>query len=418
MLQVLRIQLQVVTVTLAIQTVIATAAESQTEPCSPPNWHWGPLLPERRTAFSCCGTGDAIVVLGGTFWTDLNTNEPKKEWLSAVYRLRQNGDHWEALPDFPSPIEYGLVVSWNERVYAIGGQNSAGMRAETYSISLGEPAPCWRSEPSLPRPLSRLRGGLWGSTIVAVTDEHKTTESEVVMAGPKVLALDAANTQSGWREITALPEASVGFRTAAIWFDKLYVFGGASETNQQRLLLSNKVWCYDLASDKWTACSDLPVPIRDATATKLGDRRIVLTGGVEEAVEASATPDQKSRILLSTRCLVYDCDNDRFTQVDPLPLAVADHGLAVLGGELFVVGGEDSPYRTRTDLVQRCNVDSMVQAVMREKKLQEKGTTGKSPLNDETGTKIPANAFPTQAKSLSSIPKFETKPLLTSSENY
>jgi hypothetical protein len=41
-------------------------------------------------------------------------------------------------------------------------------------------------------------------------------------------------------------------------------------------------------------------------------------------------------------------------------LATADHGLAVLNGKIFVVGGEDSPYRTRTDLVQCCDVQELL----------------------------------------------------------
>ena len=362
MLQALCIQPKVLFVTLAVHSVMATAAEVHTERrCPPSSWQWGPLLPERRSAFSCCANDDSIVIIGGTFWTSTNAQEPKKEWLAAAYRLKRNGDQWESLPDFPVPIEYALVVSWNDRIYAIGGQNSDGVRAQTYSIAPGKPSPQWKSGPNLPCPLSRLRGGVWGSTIVAVTDEHAAAEIWRVTHIAK-------DTQPGTRRIRKAngrksqryPRRPSGFARRAVAANKLYVFGGATVDDQQGLRLCDKVWRYDLENDKWSACSDLPTPLRDATAIKICDRYIVLTGGVEEAIDASAVPDHQSRILLSTRCLIYDCDNDRFTAAEPLRLAVADHGLAILGGELFVVGGEDSPYRTRTDLVQRCDVQSFL----------------------------------------------------------
>ncbi len=104
--------------------------------------------------------------------------------------------------------------------------------------------------------------------------------------------------------------------------------------------------------------------MRDTTAVAVDERYILLAGGVEEAVAAESAPDHESRILLSTRCLVYDTIDDRFMAAKPLRLATADHGMAVLGRQLFVVGGEDSPYRTRTDLIQICDVRSLIDAAI------------------------------------------------------
>jgi len=104
--------------------------------------------------------------------------------------------------------------------------------------------------------------------------------------------------------------------------------------------------------------------MRDTTALALNERYVLLAGGVEEAVSAQSAPDHKSRILLSTRCLIYDTIEDKFMAARPLRLATADHGLAILDTQLFVVGGEDSPYRTRTDLVQFCDVGSLIDAAV------------------------------------------------------
>jgi N-acetylneuraminic acid mutarotase len=351
---------QTTLVTLAVHSMMLMAVGAHAEQLSRPSgWRWGPLLPERRTAFGCCATDDSVVTIGGTYWTGINSLEPKKVWLSDTYRLKRNAGMWESLPAFPVPIDYALVVAVNDRIFTIGGQNGDGIRAETYSLALDEPTARWQPGPDLPRPLSRLRGGVWGDVIVAVTDES-AAESAEARRPPKILTWDTADKQKGWLEITEVPEATIGFRAAAIASGKLYVFGGAEYDSPERLRLCAKVWSYDLEHNKWSDCSPLPIPLRDATARKINERFIVLGGGVEEAVDASSAPDQQPRIILSTRCLVYDCDNDRFTTFEPLRLAVADHGLAIMGDELFVVGGEDSPYRTRTDLVQRCDTKSLI----------------------------------------------------------
>jgi N-acetylneuraminic acid mutarotase len=123
--------------------------------------------------------------------------------------------------------------------------------------------------------------------------------------------------------------------------------------------LSNAVWAFDLENRSWNACSSLPFPLRDATAVALDERYILITGGVEDAADSQQISDGKSRVILSNRSLVYDCSADAFKFAEPLRLAVADHGLVAFNSDILVVGGEDSPYRTRTDLVQRCAVQDL-----------------------------------------------------------
>jgi hypothetical protein len=272
--------------------------------------------------------------------------------------------HWESLPEYPVPIDYALVAYLKGRVYVIGGQNDRGLLADTYSLAPEERPLHWRQGPRLPRPLSRLRGGTWDSMIVVVTDEYTIAGSEASRAGPKVITWDTEDSDGGWIEVASLPEPTIGFRAAAVAGDKLFVFGGASESGKEQLRLSDKVWQYSLKAKEWSACSPMPTAMRDTTALAVDERYLLLAGGVEEAVTAESATDHESRILLSTRCLVYDTIDDDFITARPLRLATADHGMAVLGTQLFVVGGEDSPYRTRTDLVQFCDVRSLIDAAI------------------------------------------------------
>jgi hypothetical protein len=211
--------------------------------------------------------------------------------------------------------------------------------------------------------LSRLRGGTWRNTIVAITDEP-VGPGETQARGPVVIALDTAAPGASWKEISTAPQPKVGYRAAAVTGDKLFLFGGASPAGADQLPLTNKVWCYLLPTDKWSACARLPSPIRDATAVRLDDQHIALVGGVEEAVNSASAPNRTARIVLSTRCLIYDALKDSFNEAEPLRLATADHGLAVLENRLYVVGGEDSPYRTRTDLVQSCELQTLLEGAI------------------------------------------------------
>jgi hypothetical protein len=346
-----------------ISAMSAAVTAADTSNAIHDGWSWGPLLPQTRTAFGCCATKDSIVTVGGTYWTGNGSGVPSKRWLARVDCLRRGATHWQSLPEYPVPIDYAFVGYVKDRIYVVGGQNDGGLISDTYSLQPEEQPLHWRRGPPLPRPLSRLRGGIFDSMIVVVTDEYLTADS-AARQGPKVIAWDTDDPGGGWTEVATVPEPSVGFRAATVLGDQLFVFGGASESSKEQLRLSDKVWRFSLTAREWSTCCRLPAAMRDTTALALNERYVLLAGGVEEAVSAQSAPDRKSRILLSTRCLIYDTIEDKFMAARPLRLATADHGLAILDTQLFVVGGEDSPYRTRTDLVQFCDVRSLIDAAV------------------------------------------------------
>ena len=357
---------QGVAVLLVLFSALSPAVTAVAEPQSEfDGWSWGPQLPERRTAFGCSATKDSIITVGGTFWTESDSGMPQKRWLRRVDRLKLGSDNWETLPDYPVLIDYALVVSLEGRVYAIGGQNNDGLLADTNWIAPDETPARWRQGPRLPRPMSRLRGGTWGNVIVALTDEYSTSDSDQSASGPSVIVWDTNEPNGQWAEVAAAPDPTIGFRAAAVAGERLFLFGGASASGNEQLRLSDKVWRYCLQRDEWRPCSPLPLAMRDATAVKIDERYIAIAGGVEEAVAATSTADRQPRIVLSTQCLIYDSMDDKFHRAEPLRLAIADHGMAVLGDRLLVVGGEDSPYRTRTDLVQSYEVRSLIKRAKR-----------------------------------------------------
>lgn len=141
-----------------------------------------------------------------------------------------------------------------------------------------------------------------------------------------------------------------------------WTWGPLFGDESNNLRLSDKSWAFDLDDRGWTALRPLPYALRDATAAALDDSFVLIAGGVEQAAGADQTADHQPRIILSNRCLLYDAAADRFTFAASLRLAVAGHGLVRRELDVLAIAGEDSPYRTRTDLVQRAAVDACILA--------------------------------------------------------
>lgn len=328
-------------------------------------WQWGPKFARPCSAFGCAATPAGVITVGGTYWTSPQSGNPTKQWLHDVCLLPPYAQVWKHLTDYPVEVGQLMLVPVKDRLYAVGGRNANQALRETYWISPSDPESGWQRGPDLPRPLYSLKGGVSGNIIYAVTDEQAMEPDAARSAGPPtILALDTAQSDAHWTEVGQVPDLKTGFRTAAVAGGKLLLFGGAVPGPNGSLILQDAVWAFDLERRSWSACSPLPYPLRDASAVALNDRLILIAGGVEDAASPQETSDGNARIILSNRCLVYDSTVDAFTFVEPLRLAVADHGCVVLNSEILGIGGEDSTYHTRTDLVQQASAELLIQTAI------------------------------------------------------
>jgi N-acetylneuraminic acid mutarotase len=304
---------------------------------------------------------DGVVTIGGTYWTASNAGAPVKHWIPDVYWLRSGAGAWERLPDYPLEVAQLLALAVGDKLYAIGGRNAHRPLRETHYLSLDSASAGWQRGPDLPRPLYALAGGSHNGVIYVVTDAVATQElNDGVAQPPQILVLDTNQNDPQWRELDTVPNADLGYHSIAIAGDSLFLFGGAVQDGEI-LKLCDDVQAFDLGKRQWSPRRPLPQPLRDASAVALNDRYLLITGGVEDAADAVKTPDGEPRILLCNACLLYDVEADEFTYAPPLRMAVADHGVAVLDGKVLVIAGEDSPYRTRTDLVQAISVRRVTQ---------------------------------------------------------
>jgi N-acetylneuraminic acid mutarotase len=86
---------------------------------------------------------------------------------------------------------------------------------------------------------------------------------------------------------------------------------------------------YDPATDSWSTAAPLPTP-RDHLAVQAIDGRIVAAGGRRDG-------DSGQNLSVTQ---VYDPGADRWSEAAPLPTARSGSASAVLGREVYVIGGE------------------------------------------------------------------------------
>ena len=331
----------------------------------PVGWTWGPMFSRACSAFGICETPKGVITVGGTFWSSGESTPPQKRWVADVYRLPLDSRRWTRLPDYPTAVGQALMVNINDRVFVIGGRKSDAAFAESNWVSINDSMSAWRRGPDLPKPTYGLVGGAFGSIIYAVTDPCATIEEGAIDPdGATIIAWNTAVENAGWTRISVAPDPDVGYRTGELVSGKLYLFGGAKPGGGKDLILQDAVWSFDLETKAWAKCRSLPYPMRDASAVTLDRRHILITGGCEEPVSAKESTDGQPRVILSNRCLLYDSVANTFEFIEPLRLAVADHGVIVHNLEVLVVAGEDSPYHTRTDLVQRGDVAAFLRKSM------------------------------------------------------
>jgi hypothetical protein len=310
------------------------------------DWQWGPVLPEARSARATAAAGGRVITVGGTSWLDMDGGAKKKRWHRSVYALPAADDTWRALPDYPLEAGYAAAFGIDELLFVIGGRDAGKVHRETFILDLAEPDAQWKPGPPLPGPRFGLVGGVIGCTIY-VTGGFEPDGSGGNRPGTRLLALDCSMPDGAWRQAATLPRADLEWPMAATCGGRLYVFGGSAAG-----VPLTSAWVLDPDKATWRTCRPMPVALSSGAATATSNRHVLICGGSTLAVAADAAPDGKPRTPIASTCLLYDSKRDRYRHLTSLPQAVLDQGLVVLDGTVTSIGGEESPHRTRTDLVQ------------------------------------------------------------------
>ncbi len=288
------------------------------------NWSPGPDVPTARDNLAFGVVDNMLVVAGGAYWKD-----DQKHYLSDTIAYSPKTGKWMKLPFMPKAGAYGAGAVYNGELLIAGGANTESVFTSCFRLAKTDNTYAWKKLPDLPHPVSGVRGAVVGSKFLVISGSWGEGEEGFRMAKPTLLELDMKNPKA-WKE-TPLPD---GFRArtgsaAAVIGDRLYVFGGHGIHEDDKLANFVDSWVLDRGA--WKQLKDTPVPTRWATALALDSRRIGLFGGYAEGPTPGFIPD----------VYIYDAKTDTYAKSDSIPLPVCNLAAGVIGGKVYLAGGED-----------------------------------------------------------------------------
>ena len=227
---------------------------------------------------------------------DLERGEPESLWVSGM--------------PMPQPRGRFAVVTFDGRLYLIGGETSEGV---TGSVDVYDPQEDrWGGAADKPSPASNLAAVVLGERIYAVGGGDRQGEP---LAGLEIYD----PTSDSWSEGAPLP-IPLAAHAAVAWQGKVYVFGGWNGTSY-----TGDALAYEPNLDRWELLPLLPTPRGFAGAAVVRDQIMVL-GGYDGQREYAV-------------CEKYDPQTGRWGECLPMQTPRGGIGIAAVAGQIYVIGG-------------------------------------------------------------------------------
>jgi N-acetylneuraminic acid mutarotase len=153
---------------------------------------------------------------------------------------------------------------------------------------------------------------------------HDAERSPAAIADPSIgeQTLPAPDLPT-WEERSPIDTPRDDFASAVVG-DEIWALGGMTGARGTRLTTSE---IYDASTDTWRYGPDVPEGLASFEGAAIGTK-IYLFGGLDADTEASDF------------AMVLDTVSGRWSRLPPLPHARHAHDVDVLGGRLYVMGGE------------------------------------------------------------------------------
>jgi len=316
-------------------------------------WSWGPVAPTAKSSRATTVVSHDVITVGGTAWDTADDERKVKRWLSSVDKLDTKTMKWDALPDYPMPVGYAVATTVGKRVFVAGGRDAQRGHAQTFFLDTSLNQPQWLPAPDLPRPRWAHTGGAIGPVIYVIGGSVGDPSQEGgTSLAPDVLALDTNQPEQGWTHVADLPSPRFEWPLGTVCGDKIFLFAGFQSAADGGMIPAMTEYVLDLETGQWRKIRSLPEQIYPGAVTSIGDQYILLCAGLGLAARPAATPDGKLRTYFSNECFLYDVRRDRYKRLTPMKQAVLDQGLVHVDGKIISTGGEESPHKSRTDLVQ------------------------------------------------------------------
>ncbi|MBL9201209.1 MAG: hypothetical protein JNL39_11915 [Opitutaceae bacterium] len=228
--------------------------------------------------------GDALIVAGGAnFPHAMPWDGGAKVWWDEVFVLERGADAWRTGKNLklPRPLGYGFSFSTPEGVVCVGGCDATQCYREVFLLA-------WdarRTEltttalPPLPAPLAFMAGAQLGSVIFVLGGQHDMKPGAPTRS---FFALDLAKRgRTGdfrWEELPAWPGPARIVPVAAGLGGKVFLYSGREPRPGRAAHILADAFAYDPAVRAWRAVAAPPRAVMAAAASVVGGEIWILGG--------------------------------------------------------------------------------------------------------------------------------------------
>lgn len=185
----------------------------------------GPLLPEPRAGGGLAIVDRELHYFGGLM-PDRDTDSPD-HWVLDLNAWKNGNGEWRDAAPMPTPRNQFSTVTFQEKIYAIGGQfNHDSQQLDQARVDIFDPASGnWSSGPALPKGHSHAEGATFiYDNKIWMIGGHTTPAGGTKSQDPDVLNLSPSGR---WEKVGELPNP-LSSPAAGIIDGVIYVGGGAS----------------------------------------------------------------------------------------------------------------------------------------------------------------------------------------------
>jgi N-acetylneuraminic acid mutarotase/glucose/arabinose dehydrogenase len=200
---------------------------------------------------------------------------------STAARYDPVSDTWSdtAVADMVSPVTGAAAISWNGKLYVLGGLDSAGN--STTAVRIYDPATnSWSNGPQLPQARDNAGVAVFGGHLYVFGGRNRQSGS-----GPTTATVWRLTSPAGaWESRASMPAPRRAFVTGAA-VGKVQLFGGESDSSAALTAVHE----YDPGADAWTTLSAMPTGRHGPAGDTIAGISYVV-GGATTAGAGSITP--------------------------------------------------------------------------------------------------------------------------------
>ncbi|SRR5581483_1166945 len=297
-------------------------------------WSEGKPMPEAKGGAAAALLGHELILAGGTTW-----REGRKLWLADVDIYDIGRADWRKGPRLPSPLAYAPALATATGIEIYGG--SDGSRTLRECLRFDAASGAWRPIGRLPEARVLGRAERFSDSVYYIGGASDVND----LSHTFDTVLRRRSQTGDWERVAAMPDGGRAMLATTSLNGRMYLFGGCYVNSSGKLVNVADARVFEPATGAWKRLHDLPRATRGQSAVAADDHRIFLFGGYTASEEEAKSHGPE--FGFSADVLIYETTTDRYTQLEPMPLAVI--GMDFFRTEnLFLGAGGEHRSRART----------------------------------------------------------------------